>query len=253
MTWEMLTADDDEEGKDGPTMPSLLPSSLMGEWTESPQGLFGAVPQVRPAFHTANIGPTNAGLTFPKSAPLENPPFEAEDITFQGEIEQDEWSRATTYYSVKFNAYRSAVFHANSKVKYNVGDYVLTEADRGLDIGRVTSILEHPTRRDMKSAKMIMRAATTPEVMQLPEKAEREARAMAICQARANDLGLPMNITRAEFQFDGKKLTFYYTAATYIDFRGLVRTLFKMFGTRIWMVWYDGKSDHLDARPGGFY
>jgi cell fate regulator YaaT (PSP1 superfamily) len=47
-----------------------------------------------------------------------------------------------------------------------------------------------------------------------------------------------MNITRAEFQFDGKKLTFYYTADAYVDFRDLVRALFKVFGTRIWMVWY---------------
>jgi cell fate regulator YaaT (PSP1 superfamily) len=47
-----------------------------------------------------------------------------------------------------------------------------------------------------------------------------------------------MDITRAEFQFDGKKLTFYYMAAAYVDFRDLVRALFRVFGTRIWMVWY---------------
>ena len=34
---------------------------------------------------------------------------------------------------------------------------------------------------------------------------------------------------------DGKKLTFYYFADTYINFNSLVTDLFKMYKTRIWM------------------
>ena len=56
-----------------------------------------------------------------------------------------------------------------------------------------------------------------------------------------------MLITGAEFQFDGKKLTFYYTASIYVDFRNLVRTLFKTFGMRIWMVWHDGHAPVKDV------
>ena len=248
----MFTTDEDGGPRDPAGISSLLPSSLLDEWPEQRDVHSVARPPNHVGFLSRDAGPRNTGLTVPQSAPqLQNPPFDPDEVTFQGEIDQDERSRSVCYYSVTFNPYRSAVFHASSKTQYNVGDYVLTEADRGLDIGQVSAVLSRPTARDMKASKMIIRAATDLEVQQLPQKAEREARAMALCQARANDLGLPMNITRAEFQFDGKKLTFYYTASTYIDFRGLVRTLFRVFGTRIWMVCYNWKDGHQpEVRPG---
>jgi cell fate regulator YaaT (PSP1 superfamily) len=135
------------------------------------------------------------------------------------------------------------MFHAPPRVQVNVGDYVLTEADRGFDVGRIVGLVTRPSPRDATGAKAIVRPATQKEIEQLPEKAEREGRALELCRSKTSELGLPMNITRAEFQFDGKKLTFYYTAGSYVDFRELVRTLFKIFGTRIWMVWYEGNEE----------
>jgi cell fate regulator YaaT (PSP1 superfamily) len=135
------------------------------------------------------------------------------------------------------------MFHAPPRVRVNVGDYVLTEADRGFDVGRIVGVVARPSPRDATGAKVIVRPATRNEIEQLPEKAERERRALELCRSKTAEHGLPMNITRAEFQFDGKKLTFYYTAASYVDFRDLVRTLFKIFGTRIWMVWYEGSEE----------
>jgi cell fate regulator YaaT (PSP1 superfamily) len=82
--------------------------------------------------------------------------------------------------------------------------------------------------------------ATEAEVEELKQKSEREDRAVEVCRSKTAELGLPMTITRAEFQFHGKKLTFYYTAVSDVDFWDLVRTLFKVFGTRIWMAWCDG-------------
>ncbi|KAJ2361086.1 hypothetical protein H4S02_011773, partial [Coemansia sp. RSA 2611] len=46
---------------------------------------------------------------------------------------------------------------------------------------------------------------------------------------------MSMHIADAEFQFDRRKLTFYFTADRRVDFRELVRELFKHFKTRIWM------------------
>jgi cell fate regulator YaaT (PSP1 superfamily) len=160
-------------------------------------------------------------------------------VTFQGEIELPKEARSSQQlYRVEFNPNRSALCHAAPRLRINIGDYVLTEADRGVDVGRVLEVVARPSPRDATGAKGIVRVATRNEVQQLPQKEEREARALHLCRAKAAELGLPMNITRAEFQFDGKKLTFYYTADAYVDFRDLVRALFKVFGTRIWMVWY---------------
>ena len=245
MNWGMFTNDDD--GPREPPMASLLPSSLRDVWGEPTPPMTGP-PNHHVAFNPGSLGHATAGVDQAGSAPsMSYMNIDPSDVTFQGEIEQDERSRTTNYFQVEFNSNRSAVFHANQRLRINIGDYVLTEADRGFDIGRVTALVSKPTPRDTKGAKMIVRTATQHEIQQLPQKAEREARALQLCQAKAAELGLSMNITGAEFQFDGKKLTFYYTATSYVDFRVLVRTLFKVFGTRIWMVWYDGqgaRSEH---------
>lgn len=46
---------------------------------------------------------------------------------------------------------------------------------------------------------------------------------------------LPMEVCDAEWQFDHKKLTLYYTSRERVDFRELVRELFRTFKARIWM------------------
>src|SRR5947207_6759803 len=50
-------------------------------------------------------------------------------------------------------------------------------------------------------------------------------------RVKANDL--VMKISDAEWQWDRKKLTFYFTAEKRVDFRNLVRELAAMFRTRI--------------------
>ena len=224
----------DEESPRAPPV-SLLPSSLRDVWGEPERATLVATPS-----QPVSFGPRRPvdGGGYPASVPAlaQTADVDPAEVTFQGRIEQDENARRTSYFQVEFNSRRSAVFQAGQRLIINVGDYVLTEADRGFDIGKVTAVIWRPTLAETKGAKMIVRTATVSEIHQLPQKAEREARALQLCQTKAAELGLPMTITGAEFQFDGKKLTFYYTASSYVDFRGLVRTLFKIFGTRIWMV-----------------
>lgn len=44
-----------------------------------------------------------------------------------------------------------------------------------------------------------------------------------------------MQVIDAEYQWDRRKLTFYFISEQRIDFRELVRELFRGFKTRIWM------------------
>lgn len=44
-----------------------------------------------------------------------------------------------------------------------------------------------------------------------------------------------MKLIDAEYQFDRRKLIFYYSTSKRIDFRDLVRELFRIYKTRIWM------------------
>lgn len=54
-------------------------------------------------------------------------------------------------------------------------------------------------------------------------------------EANSNSTKLNIKILNAEFQFDRKKLTFYYICEERNDFRELIKELFKFYKTRIWL------------------
>jgi cell fate regulator YaaT (PSP1 superfamily) len=74
------------------------------------------------------------------------------------------------------------------------------------------------------------------EVIQLHSAlASLERRAVEVCQQRVIEFALPMIIVDAEYQVDNTTLTFFYESQQRLDFRDLVRDLFKTFRARIWM------------------
>ncbi|KAJ1666185.1 hypothetical protein IW140_001787 [Coemansia sp. RSA 1813] len=84
--------------------------------------------------------------------------------------------------------------------------------------------------------KRIFRVADQREVADLTNnKVLDEQNALTMCQSKVQQRKLSMYVVDAEFQFDRRKLTFYFKADRRVDFRELVRELFKHFKTRIWM------------------
>jgi hypothetical protein len=149
-------------------------------------------------------------------------------------------SPAMKFYSVRFHASRCDT--VASATQFNDGDFVVTDADRGIGIGQILCQVPMQRIKNPMDIKLIVRKATADEIAGIPVKEEREKCAMLVCREKVQELALQMEITGAEFQFDGKKLTIYYSAHAYVDFRDLVKGLFRVFGTRIWMVWHDGKA-----------
>jgi cell fate regulator YaaT (PSP1 superfamily) len=100
---------------------------------------------------------------------------------------------------------------------------VKVEADRGEDMGRVTGIsyldgfkqsrlTVSSFGADSGSFKHVTRTAAVDERKLMAMKADEETRATNFCRARVHALGLPMSVVDAEFQFDRRKLTFYFEA-----------------------------------------
>jgi cell fate regulator YaaT (PSP1 superfamily) len=119
---------------------------------------------------------------------------------------------------------------------------VVVDADRGEDLGIVHSAGELAERRSARvphglfgaaASRVAKRVATSEEVHRLEELRvqDEEARRKAMERVKAN--ALVMKMTDAEWQWDRKKLTFYFTAEKRVDFRTLVRELASMFRTRI--------------------
>lgn len=121
------------------------------------------------------------------------------------------------------------------------GEYVVVGGDRGEDVGLVAHswIGNDPQlpgeARDMGVGK-VLRIASVLEITQLQGvQTELETRAVEVAQEKVQEHGLPMRIVDAEYQFDRRKLTFYYQSTHRLDFRTLVRDLYKTFRARIWM------------------
>ncbi|KAG0060274.1 hypothetical protein BGZ89_012406 [Linnemannia elongata] len=163
-------------------------------------------------------------------------------------------------YVVEFKAGRNDLFYVadNSGLSLKRGDLVMVEADRGKDLGKITNdsitpqniqdlqrqhaeaaviASQHDGVRAPKEIhpKRIFRLAHTSEITQLVTKNQDEVKAMLVCQTKVRQKKLPMEVVDAEFQWDRRKLTFYFHADHRIDFRELVRDLFKIYKTRIWM------------------
>jgi cell fate regulator YaaT (PSP1 superfamily) len=140
-------------------------------------------------------------------------------------------------------------FKGNRREYYSAADeavqlseYVIVEADRGEDLGRVTAygaVAERkcsgcstgcaapaPTMR-------IMRKAETEEVEKAVALRADEPRVRRITREKVIQYGLKMKVSEAEWQFDRNKLTIYFTAERRVDFRELVRDLARTFRTRI--------------------
>ncbi len=119
---------------------------------------------------------------------------------------------------------------------------VIVEADRGEDFGHVHSTGQLAEVRCNGCAhgcgstpppRTALRLATTDENVKARDLGDdnEHARRKALERVKAN--GLVMKVSDAEWQWDRRKLTLYFTAERRVDFRSLVRDLAAMFRTRI--------------------
>ena len=123
-----------------------------------------------------------------------------------------------------------------------VGAPVVVEVERGEDLGRVHATGELASKRFTgvphgaaagDASRRVLRLAAPDDVKREAElRAEDEiARRKAMERVRAH--GLVMKLTDAEWQWDRKKLTIYFSAEKRVDFRALVRELATLFRARI--------------------
>ncbi len=122
------------------------------------------------------------------------------------------------------------------------GDYVVVQADRGEDVGLVLALGTVAERKCSASSggcgvpepdRQIVRQAGSEEISRLRQMREDEARVRDETRSQVDRHGLRMKVTEAEWQYDRKKLTIYFTADRRVDFRELVRDLARTFRTRI--------------------
>jgi cell fate regulator YaaT (PSP1 superfamily) len=143
---------------------------------------------------------------------------------------------------VAFKGNRKEFFAWEGEDPPPVRTHIVVEADRGEDLGVVHAIGDRAATRNAGCAhgcgptppsRKALRLATSREAHQAEELRTQDDVARRKATERVKAHGLVMKLSDAEWQWDRKKLTFYFTAEKRVDFRNLVRDLASLFRARI--------------------
>ncbi|KPI84385.1 putative cell cycle sequence binding phosphoprotein (RBP33) [Leptomonas seymouri] len=132
------------------------------------------------------------------------------------------------------------------------GSYVLVDGDRGTDCGLLVQTIERKPNNETAVVSMegcdirddkiklenghVLRQASEEDIDRLHNIiANAESVALKTCRQRCNELGIDIDLQDVEYQFDMKKISFFFDCDHSVDFRSLVRELYRTFGARIWM------------------
>jgi cell fate regulator YaaT (PSP1 superfamily) len=141
---------------------------------------------------------------------------------------------------VSFKGNRRGYFSTETDAELD--GYVIVEADRGEDLGRVTATGAVAERKCSGCstgcaapvpAKRVLRPARSDEVQRSATLRADEPRVRQVVREKVARHKLKMKVSEAEWQFDRNKLTIYFTAERRVDFRELVKDLARTFRTRI--------------------
>ncbi|ESU24241.1 hypothetical protein FEDK69T_06800 [Flavobacterium enshiense DK69] len=143
---------------------------------------------------------------------------------------------------VRFKNGRKEFYRNTEKLTLGIGDIVATEMSPGHDIGIVT-LTGELVKVQMKKKGVnhegevpkIYRKASQKDIDIWSDARDREEPMKVRARELAISLKLEMKISDIEFQGDGSKATFYYTANDRVDFRQLIKDFAKEFNTRIEM------------------
>ncbi|TPP46448.1 PSP1 C-terminal conserved region family protein [Leishmania donovani] len=132
------------------------------------------------------------------------------------------------------------------------GNYVLVDGDRGTDCGLLVQTIERKPNNETAVVSMegcdirddkiklengrVLRQASEEDIDRLHNIiANAESVALKTCRQRCLELGIDIDLQDVEYQFDMKKISFFFDCDHSVDFRSLVRELYRTFGARIWM------------------
>ena len=158
---------------------------------------------------------------------------------------------------IRFKNGRKHFYKNSEKVSLSIGDVVATEAMSGHDIGIVTltgELVKVQMKKKNQSEKVeelpkIYRKATQKDIDIWQTVRAKEPEIQKRSREIAIHLGLKMKISDIEYQGDGSKTTFYYTAEERVDFRQLIRDFASAFNTRVEMKQVGFRQEA--ARLGG--
>jgi|UniRef100_UPI00404817AE cell fate regulator YaaT (PSP1 superfamily) len=146
-------------------------------------------------------------------------------------------------FEVRFKNGRKHFFKNTENLTLSMGDVVAVESSSGHDIGTVSlggelvkvQLKKKNIDPDSEEVLKIYRKASQKDIDQWQAVREKEPETQKKGREIISRLGLKMKLSDVEYQGDGNKATFYYTADDRVDFRQLIRDLASAFSIRVEM------------------
>ncbi|TXD51852.1 MULTISPECIES: regulatory iron-sulfur-containing complex subunit RicT [unclassified Polaribacter] len=160
-------------------------------------------------------------------------------------------------FEVRFKNGRKHFFKNVDNLPIIMGDIIAVEGSPGHDIGTVSlagelvkvQMKKHKITEDHEEVKKIYRKASQRDIDIWQAARAKEAETQKKGREILGRLGLQMKLSDVEYQGDGNKATFYYTADARVDFRQLIRDLAGAFSIRVEMKQVGARQEA--ARLGG--
>jgi cell fate regulator YaaT (PSP1 superfamily) len=139
---------------------------------------------------------------------------------------------------------------------FHKGEMVAVEGVGGFDVGEISLTgelvklqLKKYSVKEEAVDKKILRSVTDNDLNIFYRQKESEKETLIRSRAIAKQLNLEMKIAEAEWQADGKKVTFFYTADARVDFRELIKVYASEFKAKIEMRQIGARQE--SAKVGG--
>ncbi|MBK9328195.1 MAG: hypothetical protein IPM95_02545 [Sphingobacteriales bacterium] len=141
------------------------------------------------------------------------------------------------------NGSRKGFYRNDKRFDLYTGDYVIVEAVQGYDLGQITlsgelvrlQMKKKRVKESSEDIRSILRIAKDNELHLMEQARAKEKQTMLKARVLARNLGLDMKLGDVQYQADGRKATFYYTADGRVDFRELIKVLAAEFKVKIEM------------------
>lgn len=160
------------------------------------------------------------------------------------------------FVEVRFKNSRKEFFRLPEGLEICEGDIVAVEGTPGHDIGIVSLTgelckiqMNKKNVRNPEQLKRLYRRAKASDVEKWLQSIEKEDSMMFETRVLIDKHGLSMKLNDIEFQGDGTKAVFYYTADERVDFRQLIKSLAEQFRIRIEMKQIGARQEA--SRLGG--
>lgn len=149
-------------------------------------------------------------------------------------IENEENVKFVRVAGIRFKPNGKVYFFEKGDADIKAGGYAIVDTARGLEFGEVAFSDKNVRESSLVlPLRPVVRAASDSDIEHDKENKAQEEEAFRICLEKIASHKLDMKLIEAQYSFDNSKLLFYFTSATRVDFRELVKDLASVFKTRI--------------------